>query len=163
MTDLVHGRRLPRPRIHATGQLCCRLHGQYFYFGPSDQPAASARFDRFAADYLLSGRQLPDKSPPANDSVTFSRPAWLYLEHCGCHPGTQTSAMLIPAVRAFVDLFGDQPVGPYSRAVATQFTQELQRRGHTTSQVQQGAGVVDTMLDWWQQQAGQPQECGHDW
>lgn len=56
-------RSIPEMRYHVSGQSRVYLDGKYYYLGEHGTPESQARYDTLVAQYLASGRKMPDAEP----------------------------------------------------------------------------------------------------
>ena len=74
-----HKPKLPTLRRHATGQAYVRIGQRNVYLGVHGSPGCDAAYQRFLAAYLLHGRELPERTPPAPPARTVNQRITRYL------------------------------------------------------------------------------------
>lgn len=145
--------RTPACRLHKpSGRAVVTLNGRDVYLGRYGSKAARVEYDRVIAEWLASGRRLPDEDDA--QALTISELINLYRKHVERYyilpDGTATKEQtgIALAMRMLRERFGSVAVSSFGIRALKQYRLSLIERGFARTYVNDNVGRVKRLFRW---------------
>lgn len=143
---------IPPLKRHKTGQGYCYVQRRCYYFGRYGTPECRAKYEQWVSQYLMNGRQPPDRDRPTH-TVTVNHVLALYLpwaqEHYVKHgkPTRQYDRIRI-ACRPLAEGFGDLPAAAFGVTQMERVQAAMVARGWTRGYCNTCLSVLKGIWRW---------------
>lgn len=141
---------IPRYRKHkATGQAIVTIDGKTFYLGPYGSKRSKAQYDSVIAEWIASGRKLPEPDQrPANSPVTVVEVCAAYLKYATDYYGDPLQTRIKTALKVLRCRNGRDPVERFGPLALRGIQDWLVKQGHSRRYVNDVTAEVKRIFRW---------------
>lgn len=147
--------RVPRYRVHKSGQAFVQHKGRRYYLGKAGSTGSHDRYRRFIAE-LLAGSQPQAPGPDGNRPgeavlvVQLLAAFWQFAEGYYVKDGRPSGHLHVirAAIKVLRELYGDKPVDEFGPRALLTIQDQLARAGRTRNYINHQCGIIKRMFKW---------------
>jgi integrase len=148
---------MPRPkneiptyrRHRASGQAVVTLNGTDHYLGRWNSPESKAEYDRLINEWLVRGRQLPERRNDASPGDLLTKQLILgYYGHVVATVSDEEVEKVKIALKPVREMYGEIPAAKFGPVAFQAVRRTFIEAGHSINTIRDRTGIIKRMIAW---------------